>query len=148
MRYLLIIVGFALILAGLWWWLWPNSTVPGQGEQQRPVSGEGVLVNDPVMVGVERAPGVYEISGNEIGIDVPFTIVYFRGYDFYQISLEQEPIGETRRAAEDRLLQQLGISTEEACRLDISVRTRLEVNYVYAGTELGLSFCPGSVTLE
>jgi hypothetical protein len=162
MKNIIVILAVAFVLTSVYWWLRPASPVP-EGFSTLPQiatttettptpdrvsSGDAVPVNNPVAIGDELGGGAYEISGNGSGIGVPFNITYFEEYDYYQIALEQEPLAEIRRAAEERFVSQLGVSEADACALAVSVRTRREVNDFYAGTELGLSFCPGSVRLE
>jgi len=45
------------------------------------------------------------------------------------------------------LLQQLGISEQDACRLRYSVSVPFSVNPLYSGKNLGFSFCPGATPL-
>ncbi len=74
-----------------------------------------------------------------------YQILYFQSDFSYLISLLREPLGDVRRAAETELLQKLGITKTEACKLSISVGTPVSVNETLGGRELGLSFCPGAV---
>lgn len=64
------------------------------------------------------------------------------------ILLTQEPLAVARYTAEEELKERLALSEEELCGLDILVQTNRYVNISYAGINLGLSFCPGSVSLE
>lgn len=66
----------------------------------------------------------------------------------YLISLNALPLAEARLRGERDLLGRLGISKEVACTLRVRVATSFDVSAAYAGKELGLSFCPGSLTLE
>jgi len=157
-----IIIILSIPLAGLVFWLWPESDfVPPAGFStlpQQPVdavtpaddklqSGDGVIVTAPARIGRSLGADSYEISNEPNSLAARFNIVYFAEYDFFQISLETEPLAESRQNAEDIFLSQLQVSEADACRLNVSVRTRLEVSQFYAGTELGLSFCPDSVEL-
>ena len=76
-----------------------------------------------------------------------YELLYFSGDSSFLISLESEPLRDARNAGEIKLLDKLGISAAEACQLKIRVATNIRVSEMYAGKELGLSFCPGSVAL-
>jgi hypothetical protein len=52
-----------------------------------------------------------------------------------------------RVRAEDALLEKLGISRQEACKLEVSVAVPGSWNLELAGVNYGLSFCPGAVAL-
>lgn len=79
--------------------------------------------------------------------DGTFSIVYNSNNDFFGIGLLAEPLAQSRAQAETHLLQLLGLSEEEACRLNYSVFVSVSVNPVYANKNLGLSFCPGALGL-
>lgn len=85
-------------------------------------------------------------SPDSVEEDERFSIVY--GTDSsISIGLLAEPVGEVRKVAEQKLRTLIPLSTTELCTLNISVTTPISVNETYAATELGLSFCPGSVQL-
>lgn len=111
--------------------------------------GEVVRVRDLKTNRQQVGDEAYVLAGGQADADNErFDIVFHSDYDFIQISLEAEPLAEVRRLAEENLRVQLGVDAELMCEMDISVRTRMAVNPFYAGQELGLSFCPGSVALE
>lgn len=76
-----------------------------------------------------------------------YELLYFSGDSSFLISLESEPLRDARNAGEIKLLNELAISSAEACQLKIRVATNIRISEAYAGKELGLSFCPGSVAL-
>ncbi len=76
-----------------------------------------------------------------------FSIRYSPNSSTFNISILREPIGEKRREAEGVLRNLLGIADSDMCRLNMSVYVFGEVSDTYAGRNLGLSFCPGSVPL-
>ncbi len=76
-----------------------------------------------------------------------FTIVYFGAEQSFVIGLTKEPLREAREHAERFFLTALGISETQACALNVFVSTDEGTNPFFAGESLGLSFCPGAVTL-
>ena len=86
----------------------------------------------------------YQVVGNE---DAPYQVIYFPDGSGFLVSLLQEPLGQSRLDAETALRQKLRLTNDELCKLSSEVGTTISVNETYAGRELGLSFCPGSVKL-
>ena len=129
-----------------------------QADSDRPAGTTNMLVPTPTGDTIEMRD--IRTNADRLGTDTwvfagglnteteLFTLTYYEAYQYFQISLEAEPLAEVRREAETTFLQQLNISQEDACTLDVSVRTRVEINQFFAGQELGLSFCPGALALE
>ncbi len=66
----------------------------------------------------------------------------------FLVTLLTEPLGETRRAVENALMRQLGISRMELCKLDADIAAGPGVNDAYPpDRNLGFSNCAGSVEL-
>lgn len=65
----------------------------------------------------------------------------------FTIGLFEEPLGESRRAAESKLLELLGLPEVALCTLDVSVGVPDTIGGAYAGKNLGLSFCPQATPL-
>lgn len=64
------------------------------------------------------------------------------------IGLFEEPLGEARLAAEEKLKSLFPQRPEsDFCRMSLTVTVPFDVSEYYAGENLGLSFCPGSVAL-
>jgi hypothetical protein len=83
-------------------------------------------------------------SGNELNPD--FSIVY--GTDSsVSIGLLAEPLSQARLHAEAMLRKLIPLTDAQLCALDVSVMVPASVSDVYAGTDVGLSFCPGAVKL-
>lgn len=92
----------------------------------------------------------YQVAGDAITGD--FLITYIvpdpkGGQGQFLIALLVEPLGATRLAAEAALRQKLQLSDAALCGLDTLVRVGPGVNNAFGNYELGLSFCPESVTL-
>ncbi len=94
----------------------------------------------------EYNEGVYYLTGNNPK-EPNFTITYIESDSSFTISIFSEPIGDQRRLAEQKLLTQLGISEPLACHLRYVVLVPASVNPLYAGKNLGFSFCPGATPL-
>lgn len=73
--------------------------------------------------------------------DPEFQILYYTADSSFFITLLKTPLEATRQKAETELLNKLGISKEDACRLRVAVGAPYWVDEVRGGEELGLSFC-------
>ncbi len=93
-------------------------------------------------------PGIYYLGyePNDTANN-PYIIEYIQESSFFNISLTQEPIGESRSAAERYLVQRLDVTRNQMCALAYSVTVPDDVNSQYASVNLGFSFCPGAVEL-
>lgn len=89
----------------------------------------------------------YEITASETATSTPFIIYYFEEDRSVQVILYEQPIGKTRRLAENELLSKYSLSEQDACTLTYQVTVPMSVDEEYYGTNLGFSFCPGSVVL-
>jgi hypothetical protein len=76
-----------------------------------------------------------------------FVISYSTSGQFFTIALQKEPLGETRRDAEQFLLSSLGVSQTQLCNLRYYLGTDVHTSSFYAGKNLGFSFCPGAAQL-
>ncbi len=108
-----------------------------------------IVINDPRersgVVGM--GDGMYALTTLENETTTSFGVIFNEADGSFAIGLESEPLGETRRQAEQYLLSLLGITDQALCSLNVYVGTTVYVNTFYAGKNLGLSFCPGSVQL-
>ncbi len=77
----------------------------------------------------------------------PYLISYIGSSQYFIIELLEEPLADTRTQAEQYLMVHLGVSQTDMCRLKYMVSVPNSVNPIYAGTNLGFSFCPGAVQL-
>jgi hypothetical protein len=76
-----------------------------------------------------------------------YSILYYPNNSGFLISLLKEPIGQSRLEAERFLKRKVSLTPDQFCKLHVQVFTSVDVNGNYAGQDLGLSFCPGSVKL-
>jgi hypothetical protein len=102
-------------------------------------------------------PGSYILAGSHgycsdnptkcrVGPGGNFSIQYNAKADAFNITIG-EPLMQSRHAVEQFLMKTLGITRGEICRLKYSVGTTSGEDYLFAGKELGFSFCPGAVVL-
>jgi hypothetical protein len=100
------------------------------------------VITDP------NVPGQYDLAGGaNADASTPYQIFYQSTDDYFGITLYHEPLGQTRRDAEQKLMNMLGITQEQMCTLSYVVAPGPGVNDSYAGENLGFSFCPGAVAL-
>ena len=126
-----------------------TTTVQGQVAVSS-ASGGSMMVHDftkdPRVIVDPRNAGHYHLAGGA-GLDqvgAPYLIVYVASDQSFTISLEKEPLLQTRLDAEMYLMQMLGISKRDMCLLRYSVLVPNDVNEFYSGRNLGFSFCPGA----
>jgi hypothetical protein len=79
--------------------------------------------------------------------DRGYQLLFVENAQEFLITLFSAPLGETRSLAEEDFIERLDISEYDACRLKVSVRALDSIDPAYREKELGLSFCPGSVSL-
>ncbi|HWB34048.1 MAG TPA: hypothetical protein VG753_01875 [Candidatus Paceibacterota bacterium] len=77
----------------------------------------------------------------------PFLILYISQTQYFNISLLQEPIADTRVEAEQYLMSQYGLTQDQMCALNYTVSTPYWVDEKYSSIDLRFSFCPGATTL-
>lgn len=77
-----------------------------------------------------------------------FMIQYFTKDKVFNITLLGANLLESRVAAQNKLLEILDITQEDACKIKTYTGAPFGLSQEMAGTNLGLSFCPGSVDLS
>lgn len=70
-----------------------------------------------------------------------YQLVYLRQYNKFLITILSSPFEENRKKGEENFLKKLGITKEEACKLNASISTPYFVNPQYSGIKYPLSFC-------
>lgn len=111
---------------------------------------EDIYIRDPrTIAGVEdMGGGIYAVTSLSVSRTTHFGVIYNETDASLAVSLDEEPLAVTRREAEEYIRSLLGVSDEQLCKLQIFIGTADVVNPFYAGKNLGLSFCPGSVSLD
>tara|TARA_B100000745_G_scaffold74148_2_gene44705 strand:+ start:3003 stop:3440 length:438 start_codon:yes stop_codon:yes gene_type:complete len=92
------------------------------------------------------ADQVYALTNLEE--DETFSVVYYEFDGSYAAALLKEPLGESRQALEDYLKVELALDEDELCSLPLFVGVPEDVNSYFAGLDLKLSFCEGSIDLN
>ncbi|MES2931372.1 MAG: hypothetical protein V4682_01585 [Patescibacteria group bacterium] len=77
-----------------------------------------------------------------------FSILYLEADQSFSVSLNEEPLKDSRVAAERYLMAALGIDEKDMCDLMYALGTTVSVNEAYGSiTNLGFSFCEGAIPL-
>lgn len=141
-----------------------GTVFPGSGDANGGTNGTGPLrtistsdggktaVEDftakPGVIQDPNVPGQYDLAGGSSpDASTAYHIFYQSEDDYFGIALYKEPLGQTRRQAEQDLISKLGIPQARMCALNYVVAPGPGVNDAYAGQNLGFSFCPGAVKL-
>jgi len=91
--------------------------------------------------------GIFSLTTLDNTNPYNFGIIFNEKNGSFAIGLEKEPIAQARLDAEAYIQRALGISKEDMCLLNVFVGVPYSVNEFFSGKNLGLSFCPGSVSL-
>lgn len=168
-----ILIGLAvLVLIAVAIWLWmpakqvapstssssPSLPVAGSSSTSTPTTGVGLTQGSDVMANIQKvlaSPQTVQLGPDDYLLGVTgsryvqqeFDIAYHAPDHSFAISLNREPLGQTRLDAEREFLALLGISEAEACTLHVNIGPTYSVNPQYADINLGFSFCPGATVL-
>ena len=137
----------------------PGTSQGGQG-LSIPINGGSSIstrdfLSDTQTISDPNNPGYYYLGYHQstgpedeaATVAPPYVISYIASTHYFNIGLYKEPIGQTRRDAEQYLLKALGVGQNDLCTLKYMLSVPEDVNSVYAGQNLGFSFCPGAVKL-
>lgn len=91
---------------------------------------------------VLRGAGLYHLSGSEQNPKLPFSILYDDNNGSFIIGIESTPLSQVRESASQYFLNQLGLTVEQACTLDVYVGVQYGLDPDNSGKNLGLSYCP------
>ncbi|QQS21080.1 MAG: hypothetical protein IPL87_00900 [Candidatus Moraniibacteriota bacterium] len=94
---------------------------------------EAKPLNEAGDLALTPAPDVYTLPD--------YDIAFYEQGAVFRISINVGPIDTVRKTAENEFLRKLGISQEEAYKLNTYVGVSKEVDETYAGRNIGLSFC-------
>ena len=78
---------------------------------------------------------------------VDYHVEFQPGSQEFFISLSGDDLYASRTNAEQGLLDKLGITKDEACRLSVSLAVAFSESPKASGTNYGLSFCPDGIPL-
>jgi len=104
---------------------------------------------DPTLKEDSTNPGYYyfKASGNTASTTGSYVIEYIDKTQFFNVILEEEPIGQAREQAQAYLAQHLGISQSQLCSLNYMVTVPYSVNQDFASTDLRFSVCADATPL-
>lgn len=91
----------------------------------------------------ELSEDFYKLSGD----DSLYGVYYDEPSGSFTITLYSEDTKKARQSAETYILKNLSYTKDQWCRFPVTVITNEYENPQWAGVNLGLSFCPGSVQL-
>ena len=141
----------------------PSSTASGASTMLvGSLSGNAIVTSDCIHNGTTipdtANAGHYLLAGNlgycvsdpqkcQAGPTTDFNVFYDSTNGSFTVALLKEPLGQVRVEMEQFLMQTLGITQEDMCRLNYYVGTTSSVNPRYDSKNLGFSFCPGATAL-
>lgn len=150
----LIIIGVLIVLISVTLALQENQSsvaIPTYAPTEFPVSSSTVSVNYENFTknpnAIEVGNGVYNINEAMTNPNLGFAFLYSESDDSIYISIDKEPLSQTREQASQYLLNLLDINQAVACTLKVYVGVPYVVSSTLTGQNLGLSFCPGSIKL-
>ncbi len=76
-----------------------------------------------------------------------FSIEYYAKDNSFIITLLNNDVEKAQKEAEQEFLQSLGVSQDDACKLNVIIGVPFSVNENFAGGVYKLSFCPGGKIL-
>lgn len=76
-----------------------------------------------------------------------YQLLYFPDTQMFNITILNPDLQRTRDEAEANFLRTLGISEEDACKLNVNLQVFFQVSEKAAGKNFGLSFCPNGKPL-
>jgi hypothetical protein len=142
--YLIISLAIAVIVALVIWYLRLDVSSDGKRDLVA-TTGEVIKVND-----YEQNPALVlpEGQGLFLAQTDQYIISLTQPDEQFTISILAEPIGVVRTAAELKFIELLGIDKQSACKLKVFVGGPVSVDERFGNNQnIGLSFCPGSVSL-
>ena len=129
----------------------PNATttpITVNGVQVVTPEGKVTIADIRTLSGVaDVGENMYHLEGTQNDIGAGFAILYSAADSSFSVAIEKTPISLYRERASRYFLQLFHVSESDACKLHVLVGVPAEIDSKLAGQNLGLSFCPGSITL-
>jgi hypothetical protein len=159
MKKLLLILTLFIIGCGIWYFITlkkaseqgatevPSDTISQSGVYTAATNDDTykeVKYPDPLTLAITSPD---ELGNVFLVREKDYMIEYFTKDKVFNITLLGSDLSGARMAAESKLLQLLSVSNEDACKLKTYVGAPYGLSQELAGSNLGLSFCPGSVDL-
>lgn len=121
----------------------PNVFLPTPTPVQIPqispkkINISGVQTNDFL-----SSPKEVNKNGDVLFAETPkYQLVYLQNFNQFIVSILSSPFETIKKEAEIEFLHRLGITENEACKLNVSVTTPYFANPDYSGKNWPLSFC-------
>lgn len=150
-----------LLIGALGFWLVVRQTTPTTTPSTEPSGEQPTTTNfalpattdDKMFLPLENGSlevnNIYKdpiASLEENGVDFAqspdYAIAFYPDNQGFIITITNPEIQAARDSAEIAFLMELGITQEEACKLNVSLSVPFSINQQNAGQEFGLSFCP------
>lgn len=140
----------------------PPDTGPVAGNNRTPVqpthsqittvdtdNGE-VRMRNPLQIQTAESmsDGLYNLPSLETYLDRDFNVIYNEANQSFAVALLKEPLATARNNAQQYLLEELGVTLADLCKLNVYVGVTSDVNEFYAGKQLGLQGCAGAAVFE
>lgn len=113
----------------------------------------GNFLKDPATIEDPSNQGYYFVGYHPpfgtvpVAQNAPYYIAYIAETQYFNVILNAEPLSESRKQAEQYLMNKLGLTAAEMCSLNYTLSVPGFVNEQYSGSSLDFSFCPGAVAL-
>lgn len=113
------------------------------------VAGE-VTINNPLQVTTvfQMSDGLYNLPPLETYTSRTFNVIYNENNQSFAVALLKEPLVDARYDAQQYMMQTLGISAQDLCKLNVYVGVSVGTNELYSGLPLGFPGCQGALPLE
>lgn len=131
----------------------PGGSNPVVGSSQIGTLTVQQLLDDPDTHADPYNDGLYYLGNRFPAFEGPTTtapayvIVFDAAGQTFNISLLQEPIGQSRTQAEDFMMKKFGLTPEQLCNLNYTVTVPEDVNQTYTSTNLKFGVCNDAVFL-
>lgn len=121
----------------------PTPTPVAPAFPNRFPTGDTVTIDGVTVDNFYQTTAPLDAAGDmELANDSQYHITYLADTHQFLITITGKGFAQNRYAAEQKLLSQLGLSQEDACKLNIVITTTSSANPDQAGQSLPLSFCP------
>lgn len=93
---------------------------------------------------VVPTPDPYTVNGTQkiyVDDNAPYSITANKDGDYFKILVTKSPFQQYRLQAEQKFLEQMNLTVEQACKLDVEITTPRFANPQEAGQIYKLSFC-------
>lgn len=113
---------------------------PQEPLREKTITVSGVEINNVLETPLEKTS-----QGDSLFVkEATYQIAYLPSFNQFIINILSPSFEQARNDAEEAFMKKLGISKEEACRLNVSLGTPNYVNPELSGEKFPLSFCDDS----